>query len=748
MRHLDAHRARGTNVHADYSFHDATTYRDGKMTDKRVLAENSHVAAISQDLGGDTLFITFNNFGFYRNGSRFWGDKFFLKEGLSAIGIISTQPNWYPRAAMVEIIEAVKQQIKGRKVVTYGHSLGGYGALKYASALNVSISLAFCPQWSIDPADVSSFDHRFMNYFDENLDNGRRVTEQDLGERAFIFFDKMERLDALNAEKLLTFRGTESVIAPFSMHDTVRLVSEGGGAAKIMKLCSQPTTPTVNDFRRLIRSSRNESTTYHNHMLRHLLSRTHNSHIHPSKFSLQSLARTQRDDPFHMALVAHARGDVTLAETELSKCTHEHLHGLNLVPLWQMSNMIRFVSAELLVAQELCNHHPNKTWDCLYVINTFIRNGQSERAHSELARLAKNPDAMQHLGTFAQCSIKLGKVDILELFLSSTLNNATKIALLFHLVNLYSRLSNRTMAFRTLMSLSEICATEPRYLRVVADSMIRIGEYGFALEIRQKLHRASPSDNLLALDVIEAKIPAEKQHAKAQLEALMQTPGLDSACWERASSLYDKMQAFDAALKAIQTAVSIPGSVYSARIRMVALLLRSKKKTRVRKELTVLLHESISDPDRLRSLGDLAYKLGDRDLTLGFAKQQYRCGPANPDAILYSARYFRLFGDVSRATELLTTLYRIERRTPTISDSQWAGLAQGLYDVGQMEFAKNAAFEAIAREPSNVALRNLIAIVELLQKHGEGIQPRTVAPPTRAQSRIARLASMMFRRAP
>ena len=60
------------------------------------------------------------------------------------MGPAARQPGTAARAAVPE----------GARVMTYGSSMGGYAALRFARALRADAILALSPQYSIDPAVV------------------------------------------------------------------------------------------------------------------------------------------------------------------------------------------------------------------------------------------------------------------------------------------------------------------------------------------------------------------------------------------------------------------------------------------------------------------------------------------------------------------------------------------------------------------------------------------------------------------
>ena len=370
------------------------------MANKSILVETEHVSAVAQDLGGDTVVVTFNEMGFYRNGTNFWGDDFFLKLGISAIGIVTPRPNWYPPHDMERIIPAVLKKIAGRRVVTYGHSQGGFGALKFSARLNAYVALAFCPQWTIDPKDCGAFDTRTTLYFDAALGNGVHVLATDVCKQSFIFYDREEPADAKHVAVLRQYDGVELVPVPFSMHDTIRVLTEGRCAAALINLCRTATPPTTRDFRKIVRQARRRSTTYDDHLIRSLILRMSQSRRHSSLFLTRAFAKTGKTSHFYSALVAHAHGDAALARSELSCTTTRDFENTDLLFLWTLTNVLEFFEAELTLALHIRLVQPNNTWACLHGVKTLTRAGRLEEAQAELTRISRHPDASEHASYF------------------------------------------------------------------------------------------------------------------------------------------------------------------------------------------------------------------------------------------------------------------------------------------------------------------------------------------------------------
>ena len=688
------------------------------MVQKRIISETEHIIAIEQDVGGDFLVVTFNSMGHLRNDLQFQGDSYFLKQGISAVGIVALRPNWYPPRAMEEILVVVRDSIKGRKTVTYGHGQGGYGALKYAARLKASATLSFSPQWSINPADVRSFDTRFTSYFDGALGNGLRIVQEDLCNCSFVFFDRRVGSDAKNATKLAALSGVEAIPTPFSMDETIRIITQGRGAARLIGLCTSTTPLLATEFRQAIRAARRRSSSYLDSILHKLILRTGKSRSHPSDFVLKLLGRNEDDKPFYSALIAHATGDASLAQSEMARVDAEDFDKVDLPSWWQLAHKLRFMGAELAVAAQILERVPSNTGACLQAIHTLIATQDLERAQRELVRVAKHGDAINRIARFIELSSKLRKPEVLEGLLSCALPHSAKVLTLFSLVDLYQQLDDRRNAFQRLMDLATMSVNSPADLRKVADYAVKLNEVAFALDIRERLLRDAPRDYLLALDVVQVRIPSNRVRALAELREIMSAPDLPSVAWEHASHLYGWLGKPDEELHAITKAIALPDSRPDARRRFAALLQKKGHNRRARNELAALLADGRADANQLRAAADLATILRDRHLAQRFAEAQFQRAPTDSACVLYLARHSRVVGDLGRAERLLSALLHAELSSPSMSNKHWLSLAQELYEVGNIALSKEAVAEAVAREPKNEAARKLAAKIALRQKFG------------------------------
>lgn len=101
----------------------------------------------------DRWVVTFDHYaigpGFDRPG---FGEAYLRSESISAIHVMGRSEDWYQYPDMAAALATVRTATAGAdRVVTYGSSMGGYAALRFADAVGATDALALSPQYSIDP---------------------------------------------------------------------------------------------------------------------------------------------------------------------------------------------------------------------------------------------------------------------------------------------------------------------------------------------------------------------------------------------------------------------------------------------------------------------------------------------------------------------------------------------------------------------------------------------------------------------
>src|SRR5579872_5126665 len=176
----------------------------------------------------DYVLVTFGNLGTRANGVDYLARSLAEKNDITCIGFAPRFPHWHPCTDIRGCIPAIADILKNRVVVTYGDSMGGYGALKHADLLGASLAIAGSPQFSIDPRDVPD-DHRYRLYYDAALhgDNMRVQApppNSDYTQR-YVLFDPLDGDDMYNVSLISAAVSVTQLRLPYTSHYSFRLLA-------------------------------------------------------------------------------------------------------------------------------------------------------------------------------------------------------------------------------------------------------------------------------------------------------------------------------------------------------------------------------------------------------------------------------------------------------------------------------------------------------------------------------------------
>lgn len=86
---------------------------------------------------------------------RAFGEEFFARHGISTVHVVNGRNRWYHEPDWRRAMDAVRAATASyARVVTYGSSMGGYAALRFADHVGADACLALSPQYSRDPKKV------------------------------------------------------------------------------------------------------------------------------------------------------------------------------------------------------------------------------------------------------------------------------------------------------------------------------------------------------------------------------------------------------------------------------------------------------------------------------------------------------------------------------------------------------------------------------------------------------------------
>jgi tetratricopeptide (TPR) repeat protein len=190
---------------------------------------SSELAVRSQcDFGSDACVITFDSYSDNRTlERRAFGEDFFSGRRIDAIHFVSRENDWYQYPELPAVAAAVAALVKGYgRVVAYGSSMGGYGAIRFGGLAGASAALAISPQFSIDPR-AARFERRWR-YDSERIDFAlERTLAAPFVDTAYIVYDPHD-LDRRHVE--LFRRRTRVIDVPLADagHPATGTLAEAG----------------------------------------------------------------------------------------------------------------------------------------------------------------------------------------------------------------------------------------------------------------------------------------------------------------------------------------------------------------------------------------------------------------------------------------------------------------------------------------------------------------------------------------
>ena len=160
------------------------------------------------------------------DGRQGFGEAFFESRAIDAVHVMSRQNDWYQDEEIEAALDAIAATLRCRsgRIITYGASMGGYAALRFANRLNASSAIAIAPQFSIDPA-IAPFDRRWKESqqikFRSEI-NGPFL----LPERAVVIYDPKMAEDARHVDLFKAQGDLQTVPVLYSGHSAGLLLSQ------------------------------------------------------------------------------------------------------------------------------------------------------------------------------------------------------------------------------------------------------------------------------------------------------------------------------------------------------------------------------------------------------------------------------------------------------------------------------------------------------------------------------------------
>jgi tetratricopeptide (TPR) repeat protein len=680
---------------------------------KRLLIRLQHLVVVFQDLGTDAVFITFNDKAMKARGEVFWGEELFQHARLSAFGIVSVRPNWYPPAEMTHAVEVINALTRQRRVVTMGSGQGGYGALKYAKALGAHTAVAFSPQYSIDPADVGEFDTRFAPFHRPKLGNGAAIKGEDLCANNYLFVDPLFKTDVLHARKIIAAAPSSSRIelisVPFAGHDTGNLVIEGEIFPQLIRLSLEEPPAARQQMRNLIRAARGTSKSYQHGKVDHLIRRMGRG----TRFiagCLPSLPAPKRKLVEFLLLVGErAHEQAALMLTEIDDAT------LAAVPPSWLRHFFRrtgFSTGEERLPATPREAGPESAQKHLRAIKSCIDGGDRDGAVLALDALVAMGAIAEHPERLLEYARKLKHGSALAALLGDPAiiggaGEDEQFDARLELAGIFSSRRDDKGMMAALEPLAAQAARDASRRRRIIDTIATFDSETLGRTFAERAFNVSGTDlEYLKLRRICLLNKRNSKLARSQLTEIVKTLGADSVLWEIVAQQFAALFNFHAAMRAQEKAIRYArhGRTYALRLPLAKLYTREGHRIRARLQLIRIYLSRERSPEALRPCRDLAVRSRYKWLARLFAATLVNCFPTDLEAMIVLAAIYCRSRRFSRSTELM---FRVLSKIDNGCDaprSAWPTLVETLLALRRSDEARRVLERALTLFPRSKAL--------------------------------------------
>ncbi len=163
-----------------------------------------------------------------------FGQAYFSRKNMPAIYIRSRESNWFQTQEVFEVARKIRAFTGSKaRIVTYGASMGAYGALIMSGALNAFRVLAIAPQFSIDRR-VVAFETRWARAA-RKIGEFMHTTGPLVSEDAekIIVYDNLS-MDRKQVEMFETDESWSLLPMPFASHQMLRFLQESGALGRLL----------------------------------------------------------------------------------------------------------------------------------------------------------------------------------------------------------------------------------------------------------------------------------------------------------------------------------------------------------------------------------------------------------------------------------------------------------------------------------------------------------------------------------
>jgi hypothetical protein len=157
-----------------------------------------------------------------------FGEDLFSSMQRNHILITCRDNSWFQYSDMAEACASIKAITKNhKKVVAYGSSMGGYGAMAFTGWIGANIAISIAPQYSVDPTKVPFEDrwHSFRRGISAFVCDDF-PSQANTECKNYIFYDPFYKRDAEHAKLLQDAAAATECYLSFGGHLCAKLASD------------------------------------------------------------------------------------------------------------------------------------------------------------------------------------------------------------------------------------------------------------------------------------------------------------------------------------------------------------------------------------------------------------------------------------------------------------------------------------------------------------------------------------------
>ena len=235
---------------------------------EKILYQSDDFRITLRDTGSDMLVVAFSpmNWPDQHKKNSYWGDAAARKLPFSWLSIDAMVDHWFCDTKWREIVAlvcTVTQRFSIR--IGYGHSMGGYAALKHSKDYAPQAILAFSPQCSIHPDDVGNFDVRYEKSFNPQFHQAMKVQPSDIDARSFIFFDARFDLDRKHVLRICG-NDVSRISVGYVRHDAIFIAKGSISLTYLLMLALRHDAGGAREMQRYLRMQKKKSQIYLAHL--------------------------------------------------------------------------------------------------------------------------------------------------------------------------------------------------------------------------------------------------------------------------------------------------------------------------------------------------------------------------------------------------------------------------------------------------------------------------------------------------